>query len=88
MPLRVILNALAESDGFGKITLRADESGALAHAATILHIKPTQGETIPSFLRRIQTQVRPGDDIEIAYERGVLQLARITRTAAAAAASG
>ena len=83
MPLHTILEQLAAGDGYGKIYLRADAAGLL-HAGSCLYLKPSAGETIPAFLRRRTATVQAGDDIELAYERGMLQLARITRPAAAA----
>lgn len=83
MPLHTILELLAAHDGYGRIFLHADAAG-LSHAGSCLYLKPTANETIPAFLRRLTATIQAGDDIELAYERGALQLARITRPAAAA----
>jgi hypothetical protein len=79
--LHAILELLASSDGYGKIFLAVDDTGCVAHTSSCIYVKPTGGETIPAFLRRVQGQARPGDAIEMSYEHGKLQLARITRPA-------
>lgn len=83
MPLRALIETLADGDGYGKIMLTADATGALAHASTILYIRPKKGESLPAFLVRLQRQVQPGDQIELALDKSAVQLARLTRAAAA-----
>ncbi len=83
MPTQSILEALAAS-GYGRLLFTAGAAGELAHTLTVLHFKPLKTETIPAFLRRLQQQAQPGDEIELVLDQGALQLARITRSAAAA----
>ncbi len=83
MPLHTILELLAAHDGYGKIFLRADAAGVI-HSGSCLYLKPTANETIPAFLRRLTATVQAGDEIELSYQAGALQLARITRPAATA----
>jgi len=86
MPLHTILELLATSDGYGRIRLAVDARGVLAHTSSLIYLKPSSaGETIPAFLRRLAATVQPGDEVELSYQRGVLELARITRPKAQAA---
>ena len=82
MPLSTILDLLASSDGYGKIFFAVSLTGQVEQRGSCLYVQPQPSETIPAFLRRLQGQARPGDAIELAYEKGALRLARITRPAA------
>lgn len=82
--LHTIIELLAAHDGYGRIYFAVDLAGQVAHTSSCIYVQPQPSETIPAFLRRLQGQAQPGDAIELAYEKGHLRLARITRPAAAA----
>lgn len=87
MPIHTILEALAAGAGYGKIMLQACADGTAVHSATLLYFKPKSTETIPAFLRRLQQELLPGDEVEISFDQGSVQLARVRRPAAIAGAA-